>query len=82
MMDLWARIGREVAASLGVVLYVEPGDLPLKGAFIECGMALALCKPVAVVAGDVPASDLGSWLAHPLVSRHATVADAVREIRG
>jgi hypothetical protein len=68
--ELWARIQREIASSDRLVLYVEPYDFPLKGALVEVGMALALGKPVWVVARHLvlePHSfrPLGSWAAHP-----------------
>jgi hypothetical protein len=70
--ELWQRITDEIRRSAGVVLYVEPEDLPLKGAYIEIGMALGMGKPVAVVAHDMPLDarnfrPLGSWAMHPLV---------------
>jgi hypothetical protein len=57
--ELWQRITDEIRRSAGVVLYVEPEDLPLKGAYIEIGMALGMGKPVAVVA--TPAT-FGRWV--------------------
>lgn len=69
--DLWQRIHDEIAASRGVILYAEESDFPLKGAFIECGMALGMGKPVAVVLKfplmDRSMRPLGSWGNHPLV---------------
>jgi hypothetical protein len=70
---LWLRICREVTTARALVLYVEPGDFPLKGALIEVGMALGVEIPVVVVAPGVelePRSmrPLGSWAAHPLVT--------------
>lgn len=80
--ELWTRIEREVAASEALILYVGPDDFPLKGALVECGMALSLGIPVRVVAPDVelePVSlrPLGSWAMHPLVSFHASIQDAL-----
>lgn len=74
--ELWARIAREVTGAAGLVLYAEPGDLPLKGALVEVGMALAAGLPVvAILPGVVlePRSmrPVGSWLAHPNVRRLA-----------
>lgn len=78
MLELWERIAAEVAESVGVVLYVEFGDLPLKGALVECGMALALGKIVVVVMpGSTEAERrklLGSWIEHPSVL-HATAPE-------
>lgn len=63
-------------------LYAEAGDFPLKGAFIEVGMALSAGVPVVVVAPGVaiePRSmrPIGSWMAHPLVTQCATVGEAM-----
>jgi hypothetical protein len=80
--DLWDRICREVTGAARLILYVEPGDFPLKGAFIEVGMALAAGVPVFVVAPGVdlePRSlrPLGSWAKHPLVTFCDTVEAAL-----
>jgi hypothetical protein len=80
--ELWQRILREITEAVGLVLYVEAEDFPLKGAFIEVGMALALGKPVHVVAPDVQLEahtlrPLGSWASHPNVSFFETVSAAL-----
>lgn len=67
--ELWQRIEGEIRAAIGVVLYAEPGDFPLKGALIEVGMAMGMGKPVACVLPGVELDGrtmrpLGSWLAH------------------
>lgn len=83
MSDLWGRILDEVRSAVCVVLYVERGDLPLKGAYVECGMALALGKRVRIVAPDIvdgangPRDLLGSWIHHPLVTFHDSVEEAL-----
>jgi hypothetical protein len=74
MQELWARIAREIAAASAVVLYAEEGDLPLKGALIEVGMAIGMGKPVFACLPGVALDarsfrPVGSWLAHPLVTR-------------
>lgn len=70
--ELWDRIASEVRASSGVLLYAEAGDFPLKGAFVEVGLALGLGKPVAVVLPGVELTDsckpVGTWIRHPLVT--------------
>lgn len=78
---LWKRIEEEIRRSRGLILYAEEQDMPLKGALIECGIALGMGKPVAVVLPGVrlePRSmrPVGSWLAHPLVSIHETLEAA------
>jgi hypothetical protein len=80
--SLWARIDAEIAGSERLILYVEPGDFPLKGALIEVGMALAHGMPIRIVAPGVvlePDSlrPLGSWVRHPLVTFCDTVEEAL-----
>ena len=62
------------------MLYAEQGDFPRKGALIEVGLAIAMCRPVAVVLpaetyidglpswvyGDT-LKPVGSWVRHPRV---------------
>lgn len=73
--ELWGRIRAEIEASRALVLYLRPGDFPLKGALIEVGMALAMGKPVHVAMRGVEVEPrsmrpIGSWLHHPLVTRY------------
>lgn len=75
--ELWIRIASEVRRSWGLVLYVDEGDLPLKGALVEVGIALGSGVAVHIVCpGYTSAKDgsrprpLGSWVAHPLVRWH------------
>jgi hypothetical protein len=81
--ELWERIIREVVWANSVVLYAESNDFPLKGAFIEVGIALGMGKHVIVCLPDVelePRSyrPIGSWINHPLVTRIDDIEDAVR----
>lgn len=73
MSELWKRIEAEVRAARGVVLWAEEEDFPLKGAFIEVGMALGMGKPVAVYTKTAFDNrnyrPFGSWMNHPLVQR-------------
>lgn len=83
--QLWSRIQDEVDRAEALILYVEPGDFPLKGALIEVGMAMAKNKPVGVVAPGVELEarnmrPIGSWAAHPRVWFFETVADAVNAL--
>jgi hypothetical protein len=81
---LWERICREVTGAAALILYAEPGDFPLKGAYIEAGMALAAGVPVYAV---LPGVDLeprsmrpvGSWLMHPLAEVVGSVEVAVQK---
>lgn len=80
---LWQTIEQEIAASAGVLLYAETDDFPLRGALIECGLALGMGKPVALVLPgvDVDLSSyrpIGSWIAHPRVQRFEGVKEAYR----
>lgn len=81
MGALWERIEDEVNESTGLVLYLERSDLPLKGALVEVGMAIAGRIPIAVVAPDIDPNDrrslIGSWSEHPRVGFYMSVADAV-----
>lgn len=80
--ELWGRICREVTGATALILYAEPSDFPLKGAYIEVGMALAAGVPVYAVLPGVqlePRSmrPVGSWLLHPLVEIAPSVQIAV-----
>jgi hypothetical protein len=83
--ELWRRIEQEVTGAARLIFYAEPDDLPLKGALIEAGMALAAGVPVYAVLPGVrlePRSmrPVGSWLAHPKVQIVATVEEALHGI--
>lgn len=73
----------EIRDSAALVLYAEVADFPLKGALIEAGIALGMGKPVIVClpdSGVLPRSyrPIGSWIAHPLVTRCDDVNAAVK----
>jgi hypothetical protein len=79
--ELWSRIQAEINSCGRLVLYVENGDLPLKGALVEVGMALALGKPVWIVCKDIiltkrDLKPLGSWANHPLITFCADIRKA------
>lgn len=84
--ELWQRIETEVRAARGVVLWAEAEDFPLKGAFIEVGMALGMGKPVAVYTRHVfthrDYKPFGSWMNHPLVSLASSLSEALERING
>lgn len=72
MAELWGRIAEEICSSSHLVLYVERSDLPLKGALVEVGMALAVGLEVRIVTRGFSVTDnvgklLGSWVDHPNV---------------
>lgn len=80
--QLWVNITKEIEMADRLVLYVEPEDFPLKGAFIEAGIALGLGKPIYIVAPNVEIDKvnfrpLGSWTTHPLVQFSTNITDAV-----
>lgn len=80
--ELWSRIIAEVTSAKRLVLYAEPYDLPLKGALVEVGMALAAGVPVVAVLPGIalePRSmrPIGSWLKHPLVFIALDVSEAL-----
>jgi hypothetical protein len=79
--ELWGRIEQEVRQSRALILFLESGDLPVKGALVEVGMAVAYGLPVYVVAPRVDDAAIGSWLAHPRVQRVESVHAALRLIR-
>jgi hypothetical protein len=77
----WEKAAREIRSAERLVFYVEPDDLPLRGALVEIGMALANNVPVIVVAPNVtlePATGkpLGNWIKHPFVRFAATLEEA------
>lgn len=82
MSELWQRVEREVTSSDRLVLFVQDGDFPLKGALIEAGMALAAGVPVFVVLDpeikleERSLRPLGSWARHPRVRFVPTLFDA------
>ena len=81
--DLWTKNVEDVRAARAVVFYAEPGDFPLKGAYVEVGVALGLDLPVFVVLPGVelePRSDrpVGSWIRHSCVTICLTLEDALQ----
>jgi len=85
LAGLWRRIRSEVTRAKGLILYVEPDDFPLKGAFVEIGMALAAGVPIYIVAPGVTIEGrncrpLGSWIKHPSVLFCETVEQAAAMI--
>lgn len=82
LRQLWDRIASEIGAASALVLYAEAADFPLKGAFIEAGIALGMCKPVVICLPGVELDDarrpIGSWIEHPLVWREDDARRAMR----
>lgn len=68
--ELWVRIVNEIRSCDRLVFYAEPQDLPVKGALVEVGIALALNIPVCVLGKHIELEratfrPIGSWVAHP-----------------
>lgn len=85
MADLWTSILSEITSADCLVLYVEPGDFPLKGALVEAGMALAAGKLVRVLTPEitldpVDRKPLGSWACHPNVHLVNSIEEAVAPV--
>lgn len=85
--ELWSRISHEVTTATALILYAEPSDIPLKGALVEVGLALAAGIPVFAVLPGIefePRSmrPVGSWLAHPGVIMPATLDIALASAAG
>lgn len=82
MGALWdEQIVNEVRASKALIIYVEPQDFPLKGAFIEVGMAMAYGKPIILCAPGVVVEGrscrpIGSWMCSRLVTREDNLGRA------
>lgn len=76
--SIWCHVVREIAESDMLVFYAKKEDFPLRGAFVEVGIALAFNKPVTVCIPGVDlqsysARPLGRWVYHPLVSRNDNI---------
>lgn len=79
---LWRRIVQDETRCRALVLYIEPADLPLKGALVEVGCALAYGARVFVVAPGLAEKDVGSWVRHPAVAWCATIEEAMTMAAG
>lgn len=71
--ELWDRIEGEIFKCDILIFYAEEEDFPLKGAYVEAGMAIAFHKKVFVVTKNfTPESftckPIGSWINHPSVT--------------
>lgn len=80
--ELWARIHAEIDRSEALVFYATQDDFPLKGAYVEVGMALALGVPVRIVLDGVTLKDrtmrpVGSWILAHGVTRYDTLDAAL-----
>lgn len=83
LSELWFRIEQEIRMSRFLVLYAEKKDFPLRGALVECGMALALGKPVRVVLPGVKLEGdtlrpIGSWIKDRRVRRFDELEEALK----
>lgn len=71
--ELWLRVMREVQSADCLILFASKGDLPLKGALVEAGIALGADKRVYVVLNAIELEGrtfrpIGSWIKHPNVT--------------
>lgn len=83
---LWQRITDEVRCATAFVFYAEPGDFPMKGAFVEVGIAIGIGIPVIAVLPGVKLESrtlrpVGSWVSLPSVRRIDNIEAAFDEIR-
>jgi hypothetical protein len=64
-----------------LILYVEANDFPLKGALIECGIALAAGVPIFVYTNAElegrTMRPLGSWILDSRVTRCESLQQAI-----
>lgn len=74
----WYKDIEEIRTCDALICYAEVGDV-LRGAICEVGAALALKKPVILVAPPGLFS-LSTWQYHPYVSRRANLEDAFGEL--
>lgn len=84
LSEHWQNICKEIISSERLILYVQETDFPLKGAFVEVGIALGHSIPVCVVTPDCNFSTpsyrpIGSWITHPLVRVMRNMQQALRE---
>jgi hypothetical protein len=82
---LWSDILEEIRHCKALFFYAVPDDFPLKGAFVEVGMALAFNKRVycilpGVVLEERTLRPVGSWMNHPNVKRLQSVTEAWNEV--
>lgn len=89
MRHLWARITDEIRNCKVLLLYADSDDFetsPLKGAYIEAGMAIAFEKPVVVVLPGISLDSnmrpVGSWINHDRVRVYPHIAPALEVARG
>lgn len=79
--DHWRMILAQVPTCDALVLHLTPEDVPLKGAFVEVGIALAhgLRVFVSTPPGTNEATLAGSWVWSPGVTVCAGLDDAMRQ---
>ena len=65
MVELWDLIVSEIRSADAMLFYADPESLPLKGAYVEVGIALAFGIPVLAIIRNN--ANVGSWINHPLV---------------
>lgn len=77
--DLWNRCRDEIRSATGFLFYAKASDVPLKGAFVELGIALDVGVPIVAVAPD---EVLGNLAKHPLIHRDEWLGEAMKKLSG
>jgi len=72
--EFWLEDEEDIKSADAVVVFAKP-EQHLRGALVECGIALANDIPLFVI-GNHP--DYGTWQYHPGVTRVADIADVAR----
>lgn len=70
---IWSHFLEDIKECDGVILYAEPGD-NLRGALVECGMAIALGKFVIVIGTH---EGYGTWQYHRSVYKASSIEQAL-----
>lgn len=76
--QFWLEDEEDVRKSDVLFVFPPKSGNPLRGALVEAGMAIALGKPVFVIA---KCADYGTWQYHPLVHRVDTLWHAVQQAK-
>ena len=72
----WQHDLEDIQKASALLCYALPSDF-MRGALVECGMALALGKNVILCGNN---KGFGTWQYHPLVSRVDSMDDAIKII--
>jgi hypothetical protein len=83
---LWDQIIEDIRSSSALLFYAAHDDFPLKGAFVEVGIAMDWELPIFVVLDNVTPQGrtmrpVGSWVLHRSVQIFQTVDQALEALR-